>query len=187
MRGSFRPVVTVLLVLANVAVFLQELALPSGGIEPFIRTWGLVPAREVAAGSIIFSLSHAVTSMFVHAGWAHLLGNMLYLWLFGSGLESRLGHVRFAGLYFTAGIVATQAQVWFSPLSSLAIIGASGAIAGVLGAYFVVSPRAKIKVLFPVWIIPLFFDVPAFVFIGLWFLNQAVSGTMSLGATPDRA
>ncbi len=180
LRGRISPVVTLLLVLANVLVFLREWTLTPRAFEVFLMTWGLIPAREVAAGSVVSSLSYALSSMFVHAGWAHLLWNVLYLWIFGSGLESRIGHSRFAALYFAAGVIATQAQVWFSPLSHLPIVGASGAIAGVLGAYFVVSPRAKIKVLFPVWFIPLFFDVPAFLFLGFWFLSQAVSGTLSV-------
>jgi membrane associated rhomboid family serine protease len=189
LRGPSRPLVTVLLVAANTLVFLHEWTLLPRAFESFQWTWGLVPAREIASGSILFALTSALTSMFVHGGWLHLLGNMLYLWLFGSGLESRIGHTRFASLYFASGVVATQAQVWFSPLEKLPIVGASGAIAGVLGAYFIVSPRAKVTVLFPIWIIPLFFDVPAFVFIGLWFLNQAVSGTLSLagGASKEIA
>ena len=180
LRGRIPPVVTLLLVIANVLVFLHEWTLSSRAFDVFQMTWGLVPAAEVATGSIVLSLASALSSMFVHAGWAHLLWNVLYLWIFGSGLESKVGHTRFAALYFAAGVIASQAQVWFSPLSTHPIVGASGAIAGVLGAYFVVSPRAKIKVLLPIWIIPFFFDVPAFVFLGLWFLNQAVSGTLSL-------
>jgi membrane associated rhomboid family serine protease len=106
---------------------------------------------------------------------------MLYLWVFGSGLESRLGHLRYATLYFVSGIVAAQSQVWFSPLSHVPIVGASGAIAGVLGAYFVVSPRARIRVAL-LWFIP-FFDVPAVVYLGFWFLQQALSGTVSIAAS----
>jgi membrane associated rhomboid family serine protease len=182
LSGRYGPLFTVLIVAVNVGIYLQEAVLGPRALQSFLWTWGLVPAREAAAGTILGALFSALTSMFVHAGWAHLLWNMLYLWVFGSGLESRVGHARFVALYLTAGIVASQAQVWFSPLSSTPIIGASGAIAGVLGAYFVVSPRATIKVLLPIWIIPFFFDVPAVIFLGLWFLQQALSGTLSLAA-----
>src|SRR5262249_38056013 len=112
----------------------------------------------------------------------HVAWNMLYLWVFGSGLESRLGNVRFTSLYVASGVVALQAQAWFDPLSTTPIVGASGAIAGVLGAYFVVSPRARLTVLFPIWTIPLFFEVPAVLFLGLWFLQQFASGFLSLAA-----
>ncbi len=182
LRGQFTPVVTFLLVAANVAIFLGEWALPPRAQEDLMWTWGLVPAREVAAGSILFAVTSALSSMFLHAGWAHVLWNMLYLWVFGSGLESRIGHSRFVGLYFAAGIVASQAQVWLSPFSRVPIVGASGAIAGVLGAYFVVSPRATIRVVLPIWIIPFFFNVPAILFLGFWFLQQALSGTISFVA-----
>jgi membrane associated rhomboid family serine protease len=182
LRGRYAPAVTLLLIAANVWIFFQEALLRPKAYEQFIWAWGLVPSREVAAGSVIAAVSSALTSLFVHATWAHVLWNMLYLWVFGSGLESRVGPVRFAALYLVAGIVASQAQVWFTPLSSMPIVGASGAIAGILGAYFVVSPRAKIKVLLPIWIIPFFFDVPAVIFLGLWFLQQALSGTLAFAA-----
>jgi membrane associated rhomboid family serine protease len=182
LRGQFSPVVTFLLVAANIVIFLGELTLPPGALQDVFSTWGLVPAHEMAAGSIVFAVTSALTSMFLHAGWAHVLFNMLYLWVFGSGLESRIGSARFGALYFAAGIVASQAQVWLSPFSEQSIVGASGAIAGVLGAYFVVDPRATIRVLLPIWIIPFFFNVPAVVFLGLWFLQNALSGTVSLAA-----
>jgi membrane associated rhomboid family serine protease len=174
--------VTFLLVAVNVAIFLGEWALPPRQLDDLLWTWGLVPAREVAAGSVLFAITSALSSIFLHAGWAHVLWNMLYLWVFGSGLESRIGHVRFTALYFVSGIIASQSQVWLSPFSRIPIVGASGAIAGILGAYFVVSPRATIRVLLPIWIIPFFFNVPALVFLGFWFLQQALSGTVSLAA-----
>src|ERR1700691_5746810 len=98
LRGRISPVVTSLLVVANVLVFLHEWTLTPSGFEAFLRTWGLIPVREVASGSVVSSLSFALSSMFVHAGWAHLLWNVLYLWIFGSGLESRIGHTRFGAL-----------------------------------------------------------------------------------------
>src|SRR4051812_30303736 len=105
LRGPFFPAVALALVAANVVVFAQELALTPRALERFLFVWGLVPAREVAARSIAAPLENALTSMFVHGGWAHLAWNMLYLWVFGSGLESRLGHVRFTSLYLASGIV----------------------------------------------------------------------------------
>jgi membrane associated rhomboid family serine protease len=183
LRGAYAPVAAFLLVAVNVLVFLHELTLGPRMLDRFVWVWGLVPAREVAAGSIVVAVLSALTSMFVHGGWAHLLWNMLFLWVFGSSLESRIGHVRFTLLYFVSGILASQAQVWLSPLSDTPIVGASGAIAGVLGAYFVVSPGAKVTILFPIWIIPLFFDVPAYLLLAFWFAQQLLSGISSMAAS----
>jgi membrane associated rhomboid family serine protease len=182
LRGPAVPALTVALVAANLLAFLHEATLPPVVLERFIQAWGLVPARETASGSVAVALFFGLTAMFVHGGWAHVLWNMLYLWVFGSGLESRLGHARFFVLYVAAGLVATQAQAWLSPFSTTPIVGASGAIAGVLGAYFIVSPRAWLTVVLPIWIIPFVFQIPAVVYLALWFLQQFLSGFVDLAA-----
>jgi membrane associated rhomboid family serine protease len=182
LRGESSRIVTFLLVAANVLVFLHEWTLPPRAFEHFVVGWGVVPAREVAIGTLAGAVIPSLTSLFVHGGWAHLLWNMLFLWVFGSSLESRIGHARFTLLYFASGLVAAQSQVWLTPLTSQPIVGASGAIAGVLGAFFIVSPSAKVTILFPVWIIPLFFDVPAFFLLAFWFGQQLLSGISSLAA-----
>jgi membrane associated rhomboid family serine protease len=172
--------VTVAVVVVNLIVFARESMLSSDAFPAFLATWGLVPARETAARSVFVVVLFGLTSMFVHGGWAHVLGNMLYLWVFGRGLESRIGQVRFFAIYFAAGLVASQAQAWLDPYSTTPIVGASGAIAGVLGAYFVVSPRAWVTVMLPIWFVPLFFEVPAVLFLGLWFVIQFLDGVHAL-------
>lgn len=186
-RGSVRslhaPVVTLLLVAANVLAFVWEVGLAEPALEHAVLTLGVVPAREVATlREAPLLLDHWLlplfTSMFLHGGWAHLVGNMLFLWVFGDGVEARLGPLRFLAFYFVAGIAASQAQVWIDPTSTIPMIGASGAIAGVLGAYFILFPRAWVLVMLPVFVFPLFFRVPALLFLGLWFLEQLAVGTM---------
>jgi membrane associated rhomboid family serine protease len=182
LRGPAAPALTLALVAANLLVYLREATLPPAAFERFVRIWGLVPARETASGSVAVAIFFGLTAMFVHSSWAHVLWNMLYLWVFGSGIESRLGHARFFALYFASGLVATQAQAWLAPFSTTPIVGASGAIAGVLGAYFVVSPRAWLTVVLPIWIFPLVFQIPAVVYLALWFLQQFLSGFVDLAA-----
>ena len=164
------PVVTYALILLNVLFFFVEL---SGG-EQFIQQWSVVPRRLLAnpAGDFLTVL----TSMFMHAGWVHLLGNMLYLWIFGDNVEDSFGHVKFLVFYFVCGIAATLAQLAFSAGSNVPNLGASGAIAGVLGAYILLFPKGQVKVLMGRGVIPM----PALVVIGLWIALQFVSGFGSI-------
>lgn len=163
------PVVTYILILLNVLVFLMEL---SGG-DSFILDWSFVPSRFVAnpAGNI----STIFTSMFMHSGWAHLIGNMLYLWIFGDNVEDRLGKVKFIVFYLVCGIAATFAQFLFNSGSSLPNLGASGAIAGVLGAYILFFPKGSVNVMLGRNITPM----PAWIVIGFWFVLQFISGVSS--------
>jgi membrane associated rhomboid family serine protease len=169
------PLVTYALIALNVLVFFAEL---SGG-EAFIRQWSVVPRELIAnpAGE----LPTVFTSMFMHAGWVHLLGNMLYLWIFGDNVEDNFGHVKFLLFYLACGIAATLAQVFVSSGSSIPNLGASGAIAGVLGAYIILFPRGQVRVLMGRGVIPM----PALVVIGLWIVLQLISGVGSISESAE--
>lgn len=164
------PVVTYALILLNVLFFFVEL---SGG-EAFIQQWAVVPRRLLANPAADFPT--LFTSMFMHAGWLHLGSNMLYLWIFGDNVEDGFGHVKFLLFYLVCGIAATLAQLAFSAGSDIPNLGASGAIAGVLGAYLVLFPRTQVKVMMGRGLIPM----PALVVIGGWIVLQLVSGIGSI-------
>ncbi len=169
------PLVTYALIALNVLFFLVEL---SGG-EPFIRKWAFVPSRFLAdpAGDSLTLF----TSMFMHAGWVHLGGNLLYLWIFGDNVEDRFGRLKFTIFYVLCGLAATFAQLAFSVGSTVPNLGASGAIAGVLGAYILLFPKGRVRVLQGQGVI----QVPALVAIGLWIVLQFFSGIGSLANTAD--
>jgi len=185
-RSRSFPFATLAIIALNGYVFFIELSL-GPHLEAFIRHWGLVPRavlRWQALGGLPLDprrFTPLVTSMFLHGGWGHILGNMLYLWVFGGHLEDRLGHLRFLVFYLLAGVAAAIAQIWAAPLSVMPVVGASGAIAGVLGGYFVTYPRARILTLIPIFIFPWFVEIPAIVFLGVWFVMQLLSGTAELG------
>ena len=167
-----RPVVTTMIVAINVLVFLLQLTLPPGDVERFIYTFGLVPAH--------FSVPSLFTSMFVHGGLGHVGGNLLYLWIFGDNVEDRLGHGRFLVFYLATGVVAAVSQTAMDPESTVPMVGASGAIAGVMGGYFVLYPQSRVLTLFPFPV--MLFEVPAIFFLGLWFVMQFLSGLGSLAS-----
>jgi membrane associated rhomboid family serine protease len=167
------PIVTVSLIVVNSIVFLYEWTLPQHALQAFTTQYALIPA--------FFSVPSMFTSMFLHAGWMHVIGNMLYLWIFGDNIEDQLGHVGFLVFYLAAGSVAAVTQVVINYSSLTPMVGASGAIAGVMGAYFVLYPESRI--LTAVFIV-IFFDlveIPAIFFLGIWFLMQLLSGAGSLG------
>jgi membrane associated rhomboid family serine protease len=179
------PLVTVLLIAANAALFVYELLL-GPDLERFLFSAAFVPARVLAGegggGGIGFGVTSALLSMFLHGGWMHFLGNMLFLWIFGDNVEERLGHFRFLVFYLLCGYAATFAHAAASPTSTVPAIGASGAIAGVLGAYLFLFPRARIVTLFFLGFFIQTAEVPAIVYLPLWFLIQFFSGLASLGA-----
>lgn len=191
-RRHHPPVVTVVLIAANALMFLYELSLGER-LEGYLMSSAFIPDRMFDGGAITPgelgpSLTSALLSMFLHGGWMHFLGNMLFLWVFGDNVEDRLGHVRFLLFYLLAGYAATFVYAFVSPTSGIPAIGASGAIAGVLGAYLFLHPMARIVTV--VWI--LFFirlvEIPAIVYLPIWFIMQAFSGYASLGATtPEEA
>ena len=167
------PLVTYALVALNVLFFFVEL---SGG-DAFIKRWAFVPSRFLA--NPFGNFLTLFTSMFMHAGWLHLGGNMLYLWIFGDNVEDRLGHVKFTIFYLLCGLAATFAQLAFSLGSNVPNLGASGAIAGVLGAYILLFPKGKVKVLQGQQVV----QVPALIVIGMWIVLQFFSGIGSIANT----
>jgi membrane associated rhomboid family serine protease len=168
--------VTIALVVLNVLVYLVELLFNTQGqLEPFIQNFGVIPAELLRhPGGEWFTL---FSSMFMHGGWAHLLGNMLYLWVFGDNVEDRLGHGRFLAFYLLTGLIAAAAQIAIRPDSTVPTIGASGAIAGVLGGYLILFPKAQVTTL----VIRFVTRVPAVIVLGFWFVYQFLSGVASLG------
>jgi membrane associated rhomboid family serine protease len=166
------PIVTISLIVANVLVFLYELTL-GRAVNDFTLYFGLVPAA--------FSWVAVFTSMFLHGGLFHVAGNMLYLWIFGDNVEDRMGHGRFLVFYLLCGTAAALAQTITAPDSLVPMVGASGAIAGVMGAYFVLYPKSRIVTLIPLFFFFQIVEVPAIFFLGIWFVMQFLSGVGSIG------
>lgn len=165
----------------NVGVFVLQATLPKGMQASFVETWGAVPA-EIVQG---IDLQTLLTSIFLHGSWLHLLSNMLYLWIFADNIEAVVGNLRFLVFYLLGGLVAGLTQVAFDPSSGVPCVGASGAIAAVMGAYVVMFPRSRVKMLFLIFFIV--FYVPSWVFLGLWFVQQALSGFEVLGMSREDA
>jgi membrane associated rhomboid family serine protease len=182
--SRYPPVVTWLLIATNCLVFLLQNSLSPADLEEFLRDFALIPARYTAGfvdGDVsVADLFPFFTMMFLHGGWLHLILNMWTLWLFGPTVEDRLGHGRYLAFYLACGLAASIAHVVFNPTSIVPALGASGAIAGVLGCYLRLFPMARVVVVVPIIFIPLFFEVYAFVFVGLWFLVQLFQGTAEL-------
>ena len=166
------PLFTITFIVFNSVAFLFENSLPKEALEAFVRVYGVVPAQ--------FSWLALLTSMFLHGDWLHFIGNMLYLWIFGDNVEDRLGHGRFVFFYLFCGAAGGLAHVFMNPTSTTPTIGASGAIAGVLGAYFVMYPHSRVLALVPLFVIFEIIEVPAVLFLGLWFLMQFVYGVGSI-------
>jgi membrane associated rhomboid family serine protease len=185
------PLVNWLLILANLGVFIYQLTLPMTELEQFVFQYGAVPAELVPA---IQSLSTdslspfatVFTSMFMHGSIAHFLGNMLFLWVFGDNIEDAMGHIRYLFFYLAGGIAASMSHVIFDPESSVPMIGASGAISAVMGAYLLLFPTGMVRVLV-FFGIPLIFMVPALLMIGLWFATQLMSGVAALEGAGEAA
>jgi rhomboid family protein len=183
------PIITIATIVANVAVFAYVLGIESrdgmAGAEQFFETWGVVPAQLVAAWKAGDYLSHETltvfTSMFLHVNLIHLAGNMLYLWIFGNNIEDKIGRLWFIGFYLVGGIAAVVAQVLIDPTSEVPMVGASGAISAVLGAYLVLFPGAKILSLVFLGFFYQLIEVRAVFVLGFWFLLQLVDGIASLG------
>jgi membrane associated rhomboid family serine protease len=185
------PIVTIGLIVACFAAFGLELSVTASGgdaaLERFFEHWGAVPARITAAlesgdyfGPATLGM---ITSMFLHGGWLHILGNMLYLWIFGNNVEDRLGRIPFLVFYLVGGITAALTQVVIDPQSEVPLVGASGAIAAALGCYVVLFPGARILSLVFLGFFYQLLEVPALVILGFWFVLQLISGAAALGAT----
>jgi membrane associated rhomboid family serine protease len=185
----YPPFVTWALISTNCIVFFYQQTLSAGELNQFIDQFGLIPARltdffahnDDAAANLL----PLITLMFLHGGWLHLIFNMWTLWLFGPTIEDRLGHGRYIVFYFGCGVAASLTQVAFDPNSTAPMIGASGAIAGVLGAYIGLFPFSRVIVLVPILFFPFFFELPAVVVIGFWFLVQVFQGTAELLTPPS--
>lgn len=186
------PLFTVVLILANIAVFAYQLSLEAGGsgaahaaATAFVMEFGAVPCRLTAmcpTEDFPPPMLTVFTSMFLHGGVLHIAGNMLYLWIFGDNVEDTLGHFRFLALYLLAGAGAAASQVAMGPESRVPMVGASGAISGVLGAYLFMFPRARILCLIIFGFFVRFIHIPATIVLGFWIVVQVVSGLGSLGA-----
>jgi len=186
------PVVTVALIALNVLAFLYQMSLElgtdvvpaHGSAEAFVFEFGAVPCR--ITGACAWDFPHPaltiITSMFLHGGLIHIGGNMLYLWIFGDNVEDTLGHVRFLGFYLASGVAAALGQTAMAPTSSVPMIGASGAISGVLGAYLLLFPYARVLTLVTFGFFIRFIHVPAILILGFWIVVQFLNGALSLGA-----
>ena len=186
-RGGPPPVVTFALIALNVLAFLIELAQPSeAALQSFIQAWGVVPREYAAAQDLPPAIplpfwTTLFTSMFLHGGWMHLGGNMLYLWIFGDNLEKVMGAGRFIVFYLICGLAASLAHIVFGPGSNIPAVGASGAISGVLGGYLVLFPQNRVRVLTRGGMA----HVPALVVLGLWIVIQFVNGIGSMATTSE--
>jgi membrane associated rhomboid family serine protease len=178
--------VTIAVIVLNVIAFLIEINRPAEAVQAFIFSWGVVP-REYTAGvdlppHIPYPFwTTLMTSMFLHGGWGHLGGNMLFLWIFGDNIEHRLGHVRFILFYLASGLAASLAHILFNSGSSIPAVGASGAISGVLGGYLLLYPKNRVYVLTWGGVMA----VPAIFMLGLWIVMQFISGVGSIGVTEE--
>jgi len=177
---------TWLIILVNALVFAYELTLPPQSLRAFFFLFGMVPARYLHPESLSL-MGHPfheflpfLTSMFLHGGWMHVIGNMWFLYLFGDNVEDRMGHLRFLIFYLIGGLFAGVVHCWTNAHSNLPTIGASGAVAGVMGAYLVLYPRSRIITLIPIFFYPLFIEIPAILYLFFWFLTQLFSGGLAL-------
>jgi len=187
-RSESIPVVTRGLVIVNALVFLMELAFTSQAREELFYLFGIVPARfahpdwAAAHGFPPHHFLPLLTHQFLHGGWLHIISNMWALWVFGDNVEDRMGSFRFLIFYLLCGVAAGFTQMLSSPSSTIPSVGASGAIAGVLGAYLLLFPTARVEVVMPIWFYPVFFELPAVLYLGFWFFSQLFSGTMALAS-----
>lgn len=181
--SSRSPAVNYSIILLNVAVFFMEVSLGQHQLEQLVMAFGFIPRRfltQLREADLLASFAPIFTSMFLHGGWLHLIGNMWTLYIFGDNVEDTFGHGRFLLFYLACGVLACLAQLVIAPRSSIPMLGASGAIAGVMGAYFSLFPWARILTLVPI-VFFVVIEVPAYVFLGLWFLLQFLSGTATIG------
>ena len=190
-RAGRLPLVTVLLIIANIYIFLREIFL-GPELKGVIYTYALIPAAYLHPGTWTTSQAlnngiSLISALFLHGGWLHLLGNMWYLWIFGDNVEDKLGHFKFLLFYILCGIIGNLAHIVTHINSNTPTLGASGCIAGLLGAYFLLFPRAKIVTLLPIFIFWTVAEVPAFFFLGIWFLIQFLNGFFTLPGSKESA
>lgn len=188
-RSGRTPYVNIGLILINVLVFIRQLWLQPYQLNSIYYAYGVIPAEAVNVfytGAPIGQLMVTfITATFLHGGWFHLIGNMLYLWIFGDNIEERLGHMKYLLFYLLAGVAGSIAHVMANPASNIPVIGASGAVAGVLGAYVLSFPRSRVLALVPVLFFLTVIEVPAIIFIVVWFVIQVFNGVAFLGGTAN--
>jgi membrane associated rhomboid family serine protease len=184
------PIITVLFIVLNILAFIYELSL-GPRLDAFFQTWAVVPVlltksfQGMPTGLPFPAWITLITSQFLHGGFLHIAGNMLFLWIFGNNVEDKLGHVKFMIFYLGCGILAGLSQWFFSAGSPIPSLGASGAIAGVMGAYILRFPQAEVTTLIPLGFIFLPVRIPAVFFLGFWFVQQAFDGVASLGVSTN--
>jgi membrane associated rhomboid family serine protease len=195
------PVVTLGIIGVNALVFFMELSMGPRALDSFFRLWGIVPACYIPSRLPVWQVMRLcdsylpspmyyltlLTSMFLHGGWMHILGNMWSLWIFGDNVEDRLGRGGFLLFYLLSGLAAGAVHVVTNPASAVPTVGASGAIAGVMGAYLLLFPHATVVTLVPIFFFLQVMEIPAVIFLGLWFLTQLFSGTLALAASGTQA
>ena len=184
--GTF-PYVTIGIIILNICIFLYELSLGSD-LATFVHQYGVVPAKathyfQARDSTLIDTFFPFLSSTFLHAGFIHLIGNMWFLWIFGDNIEDKLGHFKYFVFYILCGAIASSVHVFFNSESQLPCIGASGAIAAVLGAYMITFPRARVTTIIPIFIFIQIIELPAVIVLGFWILIQFFSGTMSSTAS----
>ncbi len=178
------PIVNITLILTNILVFLWMLSLSQAEMFESAFSMGLIPARFSGAlkeQNLFAVVSPLLTYQFLHGGWFHLISNMLYLWVFGDNVEDSLGHVQYLFFYLIVGAVAGVFQVYFDPASTIPIVGASGAVAGILGAYLLICPNARVLTIIPIFFFVTLAEVRAVFFLVFWFILQLFSGIASIG------
>ena len=188
--GTF-PYVTIGIIVINVLIFLYELSLGSG-LGEFIMRFGVVPLKvsyysQASDLTFINTFFPFISSIFLHGGFIHLIGNMWFLWIFGDNIEDKLGHFKFIAFYFLCGIIASSVHVFFNSQSNVPCVGGSGAIAGVLGAYMVTFPRARVVTIVPLFVFIQVMELPAIVVLGFWFVIQFFNGAASITASASGA
>lgn len=179
--SSTTPIITFLIIGVNVLVFLYEVSLPAPQLNRFLQSFGVIPAVFVDRFGA-FEVLTLFTCMFLHAGWMHLISNMWALFIFGDNIEDRLGHFRYLVFYLLCGVAAGLTQIFLSSHSTIPTVGASGAIAGVLGGYLLLFPHARVLTVIPIYFILRFIEVPAIVYLIFWFASQFFTGIFSLNA-----
>ncbi|MEW6447094.1 MAG: rhomboid family intramembrane serine protease [Bacillota bacterium] len=188
-RSRSFPAVTVTFIIINLLVFLYQASLPREALDHLVHLYGVIPTRDLPR-LLDHPFSPAtyipfITAMFLHGGWFHVLGNMLYLWVFGDNVEDSMGRGRFMLFYLLVGFAGSLAHIFANPSAPIPTIGASGAVAGVLGAYFISFPRSRVLTLLPLFIFITLVEIPAVLFLVLWFGMQLLSGVASLAVTGE--
>jgi len=181
LRTRSIPLVNWALIALNALVFFNELGYSESGLNQFINTWGLVPSRLTPDLGNLGAWLTVFTAMFIHGGWLHILSNMWVLFIFGDNVENRMGGINYLVFYLLSGVAAALLQAFLVPNSAVPMVGASGAIAGVLGAYMLLFPQARVVSLVPIFFIFTTVELPAVIFLLFWFVIQLFSGVMALG------